>query len=268
MRQPGILVFDSGVGGLSIFAELTRRSPSSHYLYVADNAFLPYGDKEPTELVSRVPEVLIPIVEKYKPDIAVVACNTASTLVLDALREKLSIPVVGTVPAIKPAANVSKTKKLAILGTPGTIKTPYTDELIKSFASDCEVYRFGSSELVLLAERKLMGEEILFSDVEIACKQLSEAIEVNDIDTVVLACTHFPHLTDELRKATSDEVMWIDSGRAIADRTLNLLSSIRAQGSPNWSGRCAFFTKQMVNSNSFEAMFRSFAIDSAQLIEI
>lgn len=214
-----IAVFDSGVGGLSIYQEIKQHCPDNDIIYIADNAAYPYGTKSETQLVQRVDTVIQQLVAQFDITILIVACNSASTLVLPPLRQRYNFPIVGVVPAIKPAARISPSKKIGLLATCGTINRPYTDDLIQQFAQDCDVIRIGSTELVELAERKLRGESLSQAHfLPIVHPFLSASV-----DTVVLACTHFPLLKEELRHAAPTIQHWVDSGYAIAQRVKSLL---------------------------------------------
>ncbi|MCW8193321.1 glutamate racemase [Proteobacteria bacterium 005FR1] len=221
--SPHILVFDSGVGALSIIGEIRRAIPTSIITYASDNGFFPYGTKTEEELIARVDLVLRALVAESHPDIIVVACNTASTVALPSVRANFSIPIVGVVPAIKPAAQLSSSKVIALLGTPGTVRRPYTHQLIRDFAADCEVVMVGSRELVELAERKLRGKTVDPLAVREALTPLLQSPAYERVDTVVLACTHFPLIRPELAQALERPLHWVDSGEAIARRVIHLL---------------------------------------------
>ena len=212
-----ILFFDSGVGGLSVLGPTLALLPNAPIVYCADSAGFPYGKKSDTELASRVPALLGRLVERYRPRLAVIACNTASTIALEHVRMALDLPVVGTVPAIKPAAEVSTSRVIGVLGTEATVRQPYVDDLAARFASDCTIIRHGSPELVELAEAKLAGEEIGAGAVSDAVQRMFEMPDGDRIDTVVLACTHFPLLEEELRAAFPD-VCFVHGGEGIAQR--------------------------------------------------
>jgi len=209
-----ILFFDSGVGGLSVVAQARALLPTAVFVYAADSAGFPYGIKSEAEIAARVPALLGRLVERYRPRLVVIACNTASTIALGVVRSALDVPVVGTVPAIKPAALVSKTRVIGILGTDATVRQPYVDRLSHEFAGDCTVIRHGSAALVDLAEAKLRGRTIEPHSVQVAIEPLAA---IDDLDTVVLACTHFPLLMDELSVALPG-VALVDSGDGIARR--------------------------------------------------
>src|SRR5206468_10390197 len=175
--------------------------PNAPIVYVADSAAFPYGKRSEAEIASRVPALLGRLVERFHPRLAVIACNTASTIALEHARSALELPVVGTVPAIKPAAAISKSRVIGVLGTEATVRQPYVDDLAKRFAADCTIIRHGSPELVELAEAKLAGEQIQTEAVRAAALPMFEAEDGDRIDTIVLACTHFPLLDEELRAA-------------------------------------------------------------------
>ncbi|MGB3456140.1 MAG: glutamate racemase [Litorimonas sp.] len=224
---PHALVFDSGVGGLSISAAMRDRMPGLRQSYLADDAFRPYGDKPESALRARIPALLSPLVDRLSPDIVVIACNTASTTALPAIRDALSVPVVGVVPAIKPAAALSEARRIGVLGTPGTVQRDYVDALIETHAGDCEVRLRGSVALVEQAERKLRGEEV---DAALVAAEIGPLFDGPRIDAVVLACTHFPLLAEALAEAAPYPVRWIDSGDAVARRVEDLLGGVSGPG--------------------------------------
>ena len=155
--RPTILVFDSGVGGLTVFSELAKARPDARFVYAADDAGFPYGRLSEAELVARVLMVMERLVERHAPDLVVIACNTASTLVLPPLRQRFAIPFVGTVPAVKPAAALSRSRRIAVLATPGTVARDYTRGLVETYAKGCAVTLVGSWRLAALAEAELTG---------------------------------------------------------------------------------------------------------------
>ncbi|WP_336986702.1 glutamate racemase [Altererythrobacter aquiaggeris] len=213
-----ILIFDSGVGGLSILAEVRRILPGAPIVYAADMAALPYGEKSEAELAARVPALLGRMVERFRPRLVTIACNTASTIALAAVREALDVPVVGTVPAIKPAAAMTKTGTIGLLGTAATIRQSYVDNLEREFANGKKLLRHAAPELVGAAEAKLRGQRVLDSAVESAVAGLRAQVGGADIDTVVLACTHFPLLVTELADKFGRDVRFVDGACGIARR--------------------------------------------------
>ena len=212
-----ILFFDSGVGGLSVLGPTRKLLPNAPIVYAADSAGFPYGKRSEAEIATRVPALLGRLVERFRPRLAVIACNTASTIALDHARAALDLPIVGTVPAIKPAAEMSKTRVIGVLGTEATVRQPYVDDLAATFSADCTIIRHGSPELVELAEAKLAGEDVPVEAVHAATQPLFDAAGAKRIDTIVLACTHFPLLEDELRQAFPG-VAYVDGGAGIARR--------------------------------------------------
>ncbi len=230
-RNP-VLFFDSGVGGLSVLAAARKLLPLMPVVYCADNGGFPYGIKTDAELNARVPVLLGRLVERYRPCVVVIACNTASTIALGAVRTSLSLPVVGTVPAIKPAAAVTRSKVIGVLGTKATVRQAYVDNLVAEFASDCTVLRHGSAELVTLAERKLRGEMPPLSAYAAVLEGLFSQPGGERLDTIVLACTHFPLVKEDLAAAASRPINWVDSGAGIARRVLHWTKDVRWDEAP------------------------------------
>jgi glutamate racemase len=243
-----ILVFDSGLGGLTVLREVVAARPDAHYTYVADDAFFPYGHHSEDEIIARVVPLMGELIETHEPDLVVIACNTASTLVLSHLRAAYSVPFVGTVPAIKPACARSKTRRVSVLGTKGTVKREYTRALIRDFAQGCEVTLVGSPELASLAERELSGQAISDADIlaELTPCFVGDAADASArTDTVVLACTHYPLLLDRLERLAPWPVDWIDPAPAIARRVSDLLGP--SSGGIAQSGAEMIFTSNRVH---------------------
>ncbi len=223
---PHVLIFDSGVGGLTVFDQVRTALPGATLSYAMDNASFPYGTKSESWLKTEVPKLLTDIVGQSEADIVVVACNSASTVALPEIRQALDVPVVGTVPAVKPAAAASKSSVIGLLATPGTIARQYTKDLIQEFAADSTLLLHGSAELVDLAERKARSEAIEQKEVVLALAPLFKQDAEEKMDTVVLACTHFPLLLDDLERAAPRSLSWIDSGEAIAARVASITEAV------------------------------------------
>jgi len=222
-ERPTVLVFDSGVGGLSVYDEIRRLLPDLHYIYTFDNVAFPYGEKSEEFIVERVVEIVSAVSRHYSLSMVVIACNSASTVTLPALRERFDFPVVGVVPAIKPAARLTRNGKVGLLATRGTVRRPYTLELVSRFASECKTEMLGSAELVELAEAKLQGKTVSLGDVK---RILQPWLRMKEPpDTVVLGCTHFPLLNEELQQVLPLGTRLVDSGAAIARRTAWLLEN-------------------------------------------
>ena len=205
------------MGGLSVLAPTLKLLPNAPIVYAADSAGFPYGKRSEAEIATRVPALLGRLVERFYPRLAVIACNTASTIALEHARSALDLPVVGTVPAIKPAAELSKSRVIGVLGTEATVRQPYVDDLAARFAADCTIIRHGSPELVELAEAKLGGDEVSVDQVRAATQSMFGDADGGSIDTVVLACTHFPLLETELIAAFPN-VRYVHGGAGIARR--------------------------------------------------
>ncbi|TNE33668.1 MAG: glutamate racemase [Alphaproteobacteria bacterium] len=216
--QSPILLFDSGVGGLTVLAELRKLLPDAPVIYAADLAGLPYGAKSEAQIAARVAGLLGRMSERYHPRLACIACNTASTIALGMVREVLEIPIVGTVPAIKPASAISKTGVIGLLGTEATIRQAYVDNLEAEFASGKRLLRHAAPGLVEAAEAKLRGEPVDMVVIQAAADALRTMPDGERIDTVVLACTHFPLLEPELRQAFGPGVQFVDGAAGIARR--------------------------------------------------
>jgi glutamate racemase len=223
-----ILVFDSGLGGLTVYREIAAARPDADFLYVADDAEFPYGGMAEPALIARVVELMGKLIEVHRPDLIVIACNTASTIVLAALREKFAVPFVGTVPAIKPACAASVTRRVSVLGTEATVQREYTRALIRDYAQDCDVTLVGSTKLAGYAEAELAGapadDAALRAEIAPCFRE-----DGKRTDTVVLACTHYPLLIDRLRQLAPWPVNFLDPAPAIARRVVDLLGPASPQ---------------------------------------
>ncbi|MFA6219174.1 MAG: glutamate racemase [Erythrobacter sp.] len=213
-----ILLFDSGVGGLTVLAELRRALPDAPVIYAADMAGLPYGAKSEAEVAARVAGLLGRMTERWQPRLVCIACNTASTIALGMVRDVLEVPIVGTVPAIKPAAALTRTGTFGLLGTEATVRQAYVDNLEREFAQGKRLLRHGAGGLVPLAEARLRGEAVSLEAVRRELEGLLAQDGAEAIDTLVLACTHFPLLEDELRAALGHDVRFVDGAAGIARR--------------------------------------------------
>lgn len=268
-------IFDSGVGGLSIYRTVSRRLPNVSLSYCSDNDFHPYGTKPDSVVAARTTDVCAEFVRQAHLDILVIACNTASTVALSAVRKHLKIPVVGVIPAIKPAAMKTSSGIIGLLATPATVGRPYVDELIEKFASNIKVIRVGSSALVALAEAKARGKFIDIDDVRREISGLFLTTEdpadgTGRLDTVVLGCTHFPLLIDEFKSAASWEVNWMDSSEAIATRVAYLIDEASDIDSRSIKGEnrieckpaaaVAWMTRVDETTPDLQSMFAEFGI--------
>ena len=257
-----LLIFDSGIGGLSVLRPIAELLPNAPIVYVADSAGYPYGTKPAGYIEARVPALLGRLSERFDPELIVIACNTASTIALDSVRAALDLPIVGTVPAIKPAAERSKTRVIGVLGTEATVRQPYVDRLTSEFASDCTVLRYGSAELVDLAEAKLRGEATEPAAYARILGGLLEQPGGEKMDTVVLACTHFPLVEQELAAAAPRPLAFVDGKEGIARRTAWLTRDKqwpeqRAEG-------IAVFTRWTDASDAYRPCLASYGLERVE----
>jgi glutamate racemase len=218
-----ILMFDSGVGGLTVFREVAAARPDAAYVYVADDAGFPYGNQPEDALIARIVDVVGAAIAEHRPDLVVVACNTASTLALAELRGRFTVPFVGTVPAIKPACAQSKAKRVAVLGTQATVGREYTRALIRDFAGGCDVALVGSARLAGYGEGELAGAPVADDAIEAEVAPCFVDADGRRTDTVVLACTHYPLLIERFRRVAPWPVDWLDPAPAIARRVADLM---------------------------------------------
>lgn len=259
-----LLFFDSGVGGLSILGPARGALPTAPVVYAADSAGFPYGTKSEAEISARVPALLGRLVERYRPRLAVIACNTASTIALSAVRAALDIPVVGTVPAIKPAALLSQSRVFGVLGTDATVRQPYVDRLAAEHGADCTVLRHGSAALVELAEAKLRGETL---DPAIARDALAGLLDQpggDRMDVVVLACTHFPLVEAELAAAAPRPLTFVHGGDGIARRIVHL-----TQGQPwpaTFAPGTAVFTRKDAGVDRLSTALAGYGLDRIEVL--
>lgn len=252
---PRIAVFDSGIGGLSVLSELQKHLPHFEYHYYFDNAFFPYGTKSDEMLTKRLEELMPTLVKHGSADLLVIACNTASTLLnLENLRKNLHIPVVAVVPAVKPAAQISKTKVIGILATEATVRRPYTDSLIQQFASHCEVVKVGSRKLVDIAEAKIRGQSYSLESIK---EELSPFFQRQDLDVVVLACTHFDHLREDFEKLASHPIRWFSSANAIAER-VKFLTKAFSSSSSILNHRIVSTKEQAFDEATLKSLFKTY----------
>src|SRR5882724_3005952 len=258
MPSPNILVFDSGVGGLTVFREIARARPDARFVYVGDDAVFPYGKIPESQLIERVVRVMEALLETHRPDLVVIACNTASVQVLPALRERFDIPFVGTVPAIKPACAASQSKLVSVLGTEATVAREYTRALIRSFGQGCDLTLVGSARLAALAEAALSGERVDEDAVQAEIAPCFVEDGAARTDTIVLACTHFPLLIESFEQQAPWPVRWLDPAPAIARRVVELVGP--ASGAKHAAPAPAIFTSGRVATPRFAAALLQFGL--------
>ena len=219
MQNNPIGIFDSGVGGLSVLLEIQRLLPLETSFFVADQAYVPYGEKTKEQLIDRVTKIMSFFVEKNVKAV-VVACNTATVYTIGEMRQKFNLPIIGTVPVIKTIVNLTKSGKTAVLSTPATAKSPYLQELIDKFANGVEVIKVGGSNLEeLVEEGELDSPEI----EAVLMRELPPLME-RGVDSIALGCTHYPFLKDKIEKIVGENVSVVDSGGAVARRLGEILA--------------------------------------------
>jgi glutamate racemase len=266
MRPPRVLVFDSGLGGLTVLREIRVARPDAAFTYVADTAGFPYGALGEAQVVRRVMTAVGQVAAGWRPDVAVIACNTASTLVLPHLRAAFDFPFVGTVPAIKPAASITRAGLISVLATPGTVERDYTRALIETYAYHRDVTLVGAMQLATLAERALRGQAV---DEAAIVREIAPAfVERHErrTDVVVLACTHYPLLLERLERLAPWPVTWIDPAPAIARRAASLIAG-SAQGSVAGGGK-AVFTGADEDAGELERILAPFGLAGVHVLNI
>jgi glutamate racemase len=259
-RAPRALIFDSGLGGLSVLAEIRRLRPDLEIVYAADDAAFPYGRLSEATLVDRVERVMARLIDEAEPDIVVIACSTASTLALPPLRAAYPrMPFVGTVPAIKPAAAASRSGLISVLATRGTVARDYTHALVREHAADCEVTLVGSSQLAVIAERVMRGEAAPDSEIAREIAPCFVEREGRRTDHVVLACTHFPLILDRLKRLCPWPVGFVDPAPAIARRLDALIGAARP-GAPPADDGAAIFTSGEAPQPALQKTLRRYGL--------
>jgi glutamate racemase len=266
IRAPRILLFDSGMGGLTVANAVREALPLAQLIYAADTAGFPYGAWEEVRLIERVLLVIGRLIEASGPDIVVIACNTASTLALTQLREVYAPPFVGTVPAIKPAALQTKSGIIGILATPGTVRREYTQALIQTYAYHCKVFLHGAERLAEMAEAKLIGTAVDPAELRDEIQPVFRYRDGERTDTVVLGCTHYPLLLEEIRSAAPWPVTYVDPAPAIARRVADVLKQQQlGEQKPGPKSGTALFTS--AHKKGLEA-YRSMGFPSHEVVSV
>lgn len=265
---PCILVFDSGSGGLTVARALREAMPEATLVYAADNAAFPYGDWAEARLVVRIVKVLRRLIDTVRPDCVVIACNTASTLALNVLREDFRLPFVGTVPAIKPAARMTSTGVIGVLATPATVRREYTQALIHTYAYHCKVLLHGAPRLAELAEAKLRGEAVAAEVVAAEVAPVFRRRGGKPTDVVVLGCTHYPLLIEEITAAAPWPASFVDPAPAIARRVVSLMAGRNGSGPAGVAANSVVFTTARGTAHDQLAGYRGMGFDTVEVIEL
>ena len=211
---------DSGIGGLPYLRHLKELEPQSSCAYVADTKHFPYGEKTLEEVIEYTEDLVKKIIEKLKPSVIIIACNTMTVSALSHLRKKFEIPFVGTVPAIKPAALTSKNKKIAVLATERTVNDIYVQNLIEEFGVDCKFFMRADSVLVSKIENTLLSGNA--EDKKAGIRPAVEFFKSAGTDTAVLGCTHFLHLRDEFKSECEPDIKIVDSLDGVVNQALKI----------------------------------------------
>ncbi len=270
MTAPRILLFDSGMGGLTVARAVRTQLPHAHLVYAADNAAFPYGAWKEDALVKRIVAVIGALIDKVEPHIVVIACNTASTIALAQLREAYKLPFVGTVPAIKPAAAQTKSGIIGVLATPGTVSREYTHALIHTYAYHCKVFLHGAKRLAEMAEQKLKGTPV---DLDQLRQEITPAFrqrEGKKTDVVVLGCTHYPLLLDDMLKVQPWLVKYIDPAPAIARRVADVLDEtpITESSKPVPPHNSVLLTSAREDAADSLAAYSAMGFDKPEFLEL
>lgn len=269
MRPPRVLAFDSGIGGLGIVAALREALPGAEIDYLADTAVYPYGEQDDAFLTERIVSLVRDAVARLHPDAVVVACNTASTLALTALRGACPVPVIGCVPPIRWAARLSRTRVIGLLATKATVRRPYVASLQMQFAPDCTLIAHGARHLADSAESVFRGA---MADPALIRRELAGLFGHPDggkIDAVALGCTHYTFLMDAFREASPAGVAWLDPAEAVAKQTAAVLGVHPeiGKGGAAGSGQ-AWFTAQPDEQSRLETGLRRFGYGGFSLWQV
>ncbi len=264
-----ILLFDSGMGGMTVARAVAFQLPDAQLVYAADNAGFPYGAWDEVKLVQRIVDVIALLIDQVQPDIVVIACNTASTIALTKLRDTFAVPFVGTVPAIKPAAALTKSGIIGVLATPGTVRREYTQTLIQSFAAEHHVVLHGASELAEMAEHKLCGGAIDAEKLRAQVMPVFCEIGSKLTDVIVLGCTHYPLIAEDIARVAPWPVAYIDPSAAIARRVSDVLTKLphKADTMNSFEPGGYFLTKMPINEQSVKNAYAAMGFPHLALLD-
>jgi len=237
MSNRPIAFFDSGLGGVPYYEWAARELPAERFVYLADTRHFPYGEKSPELVREIVIEQIGNLIQATDPKVVVIACNTASVIALDALRAHFTVPILGTVPAIKPAALITRNRKIAVFATERTVKDQYTEQLVRDFAADCVVERVAASQLVGFVERRLFAASPDERSEVVA--RAVEPLKAAGVDTVVLGCTHFVYLADDISRALGENVRVLDSREGVGRQLIRTLQTRGLVNSADPASRAA-----------------------------
>jgi glutamate racemase len=261
-QNPYLLVLDSGLGGLSVLRALREALPDAPLIYVADTAAFPYGNRTPQELSERATHVIEVTRRRYDIAQMVIACNTLSTLCLDTLRARIPLPIIGTVPAIKVAAQHSRTKRFTLLATPNTADSSYSRDLISKYAAGCVVDRVAALHLAVCAEQWLLEGACDPEQVRRDIVPCFHDDARGKTDMLVLGCTHYPFLAPMIEELAPWKVELIDPAPAIAKQAQRVWNSTQIHHTPN---RIACVTKE-ADVSRYRNVFTQFGFEEVMAL--
>lgn len=261
LEHRSVLLIDSGVGLLSIARAIHKAYPEITLFAICDQKGFPWGPRKPDDVIKRCLELAQKGLKETKAEAVVLACNTATTVAIDALRSALPVPVIGVIPAIKPAAQMTKTGRIGLLATEGTVRRPYIDKLIEDFASDCYVVKVGAPHLALWAENKIQGKDVDLEDIA----QSLHPFEDESVDVVTLGCTHYALLIEELEALSKKEIQFLDTGPAVARQLARKLAGTKPQYAKSTQVSCLYYTGEGYHIS--QAVFQSFGFQTTAYLE-
>lgn len=219
---------DSGTGGIPYMLYLKKLCPKVKCVYLGDTANFPYGEKNQTEICNCAKNACELLIKKFSPKAIVIACNTISVTALEFLRKTFpKTPFIGTVPAIKLASAVSKNRRIGLLATNQSVNNPYTEKLIKDFAKDCYVAKLGNPLLIDFIEKSLFTASDM--DIKNAIMPSIQFFKQENVDTIILGCTHFLHLSEEIKFYAGNEMTIVDSREGVAKQALRIYKKEKNQ---------------------------------------
>lgn len=230
-------VMDSGVGGLSVLKHLTRELPQEHFLYFADSANAPYGNKSAYEIQQRCFCISDDLISQGAKAI-VVACNTATAAAISAMRERYTLPIIGMEPAVKPAATASKNGVIGVLATTGTLQSAQFAALLEHYGQGVQVVTQACVGLVECIEQGQLDTSQTLTLLQQYCQPLIAA----GADTIVLGCTHYPFVKKHIQTIVGAEVTLIDTGAAVAKRLHQVLEQKQMLNPATEAGDFVFLT--------------------------
>lgn len=259
MNNRPVAMVDSGIGGLPYLSWIQENLPDETLVYLADRKNFPYGEKSPEGVTEAILSAIACVVSLCDPKLLVVACNTASVVALDAIRRRYTFPVVGVVPAVKTAARLSRNKVIGVLATQRTISGPYLKNLIEEYAAQTRTVCLGASDIVTHVEEDYLNPNL--ADRQRILSSWARQLREQGVDTVVLGCTHFLHVTEDLRRELGEGIRIVDSLDGVGRRVGQILKDMDQLADGKASDRFYFTLDgaQAVQLPELEKKYRIFA---------